>query len=377
MMIYFDNAATTKPCPEAVAAVTEAMTELYGNPSAGYSIAREASKRLRAARENVAAALGAKSEEVFFTSGGTESDNWALRGAAKLMRRRGNHIVTTAVEHDAVRKTAESLAAEGWEVTFVEPGRDGRVSAESVKNALREDTVLVSVMLVNNETGAVNPVREIAEAARSAGAVMHTDAVQALFKVPFSARSLGCDLISVSSHKIHGPKGAGALYIRSGLRLPPIITGGEQEGARRGGTEATPAIFGFGAAAGAGRATMTADIERTAAVKARTLAAVLGRLPNAAVLGASDAPHILNISLPGYKSEVLMNFLEAEGICVSKSSACKRGARSHVLEAMKLPAELIDGAIRLSFSQYNTPDEADYFADRLAAAAERLRTVKK
>ncbi|MBR1842107.1 MAG: cysteine desulfurase [Oscillospiraceae bacterium] len=376
-MIYFDNAATTKPCPEAVAAMTEAMTECYGNPSAGYFLGREAAKRLKSARDCVAAALGAKGEEIFFTSGGTESDNWALRGAAKLMRHKGKHIITSKIEHEAILKTAEALESEGYEVTYLDPDKDGRISAESVKNALREDTILVSVMLVNNETGAVNPIRGIADELKGSGALLHTDAVQAFLKVPFSARTLGADLISVSSHKIHGPKGAGALYIRSGLRLPSILTGGEQEASRRPGTEATPAIFAFGAAAEAGRKTMAQDIEKTLEVKNHTLAQIRSRLPGVLVLGASDAPHILNISLPGYKSEVLMNFLEAEGICVSKSSACRRGARSHVLEAMRLRSEVIDGAIRLSFSQYNTPDEGERFAEVLASAAERLRTVKR
>lgn len=357
--------------------MTEAMTECYGNPSAGYFLGREAAKRLKSARDSVASAMGAKSEEVFFTSGGTESDNWALRGAAKLMRHKGKHIITSKIEHEAVLKTAESLENEGYEVTYLDPDKDGRISAESVKGALREDTILISIMLVNNETGAVNSIREIADVLKGSNALLHTDAVQAFLKVPFSARTLGADMISVSSHKIHGPKGAGALYIRSGLRLPSILTGGEQESARRPGTEATPAIFAFGAAAEAGRKTMALDIENTLAVKNHTLAQIRNRLPDVLVLGASDAPHILNISLPGYKSEVLMNFLEAEGICVSKSSACRRGARSHVLEAMRLKSEVIDGAIRLSFSQYNSPDEGERFAEVLAVAAERLRTVKR
>lgn len=373
MNVYFDNAATTKPCEEATEAVVRAMTELYGNPSAGYKLGREAASALKSARESVAAGLGAKSDEVFFTSGGTESDNWALRGAVRLMRHKGAHIITSAVEHDAIRKTAQALEADGVSVTYLMPDEMGRIRPEDVASALRDDTILVSLMLVNNETGAVNDIAAISQLLRSRDTLLHTDAVQAYMKIPFTPKALGADLVSVSSHKIHGPKGAGALYIRSGLRFPGMITGGGQESGIRPGTEATPALLGFGAAAKAAMAGRDEHIARIRSIKELTLSEIRERIPEALTLGASDAPHILNISVPGYKSEVLMNFLEAEGISVSKSSACRKGARSHVLEAMKLRPEIIDGAIRLSFSRYNTPEEAVYFAEKLRAACDRLR----
>ncbi|MGX8698444.1 MAG: cysteine desulfurase family protein [bacterium] len=379
MAIYFDNAATTRVCPEAAEAALAAMTEAYGNPSSGYALGREARDRLAAARASVAACLGCAPGEVYFTSGGTESDNWALRGAAKLMRHRGKHILTSAAEHDAIRKTAQSLEAEGWEVTYLRPDSRGIITPEAVEAALREDTVLVSLMLVNNEVGSVNPIGEVSRVLRARGsaALLHTDAVQGLLKVPFTPRALGADLVSVSSHKIHGPKGAGALYIRAGLRFPGLLTGGEQEGGLRPGTEAVPALVGFGAAAEVGRALMPEATARMAALKGYLLEELSSALPELVPLGESAAPHILSISLPGWRSEVLMNWLDAQGICVSRSSACKRGARSHVLESMGLPARLIDGAIRISLSRYSTREECDAFTEALTAATRAVRPQKR
>ena len=379
MTVYFDNAATTQVCPEAIKASVSAMGEFYGNPSSGYVLGRQASEKLSEARERVAGALGAEMEEVHFTSGGTEGDNWAVRSSMFLMRHKGRHIITTAYEHDAVRQTVKALEAAGAEVTWLFPESDGRVSAGAVKDALRDDTVFISVMLVNNETGAINPIREIANAIREQGsaAILHTDAVQGFLKVPFTPKKLGADLVTISSHKIHGPKGAGALYIRKGLRLPPMITGGGQESGLRPGTEAMPALLGFGAAAAAGRALMKESIETMGSVREYTEALLQAALPDCRILCEGGAPHILSISLPGWRSEVLMNYLDAAGICVSKSSACKKGARSHVLETIKLPADVIDGAIRVSFSRYNTLQEAEYFIKTLTEATERLKAAKR
>lgn len=355
------------------------MREDFGNPSSGHQIGRQAAKKLREAREYVAAALGAKPEEVYFTSGGTEGDNWAIRGAARLMRHTGKHLITGANEHDAVRQTVRALESEGWEATFLRPDSTGRIPVEAVMDALRDDTALVSLMLVNNETGSVNPIAEIADAIHYAGskALVHTDAVQGLLKVPFTPKKLGADLVTVSSHKIHGPKGVGALYIRSGLRLGGLLTGGKQEDGLRAGTEAMPAICGFGAAARVGKEHFSENAAKIRAVKDYTAERLQAAIPGLRTIGESDAPHILNISLVGYRSEVLMNWLDRAGICVSKSSACRRGARSHVLESMNLPAEVIDGAIRLSFSRYNTVEEADYFVATLKSAADSLRTQKR
>lgn len=374
MNVYFDNAATTRVRHEAAERMCRVMEECYGNPSSTHEMGRQAKKELDLAREQVAGAIGARPEDVYFTSGGSEADNWAIAGLEKLTFRRGKHVITTAVEHDAVRRPMERLADQGWEITWLKPDGDGRIAAEDFENALRPDTVFASVMLVNNETGAVNPVGEMAAAIRrrKTGTILHTDAVQGLCKVPINVRKLGADLISLSSHKICGPKGCGALYISPGVKLPPLILGGGQEKGRRAGTEAMPAIAGFAEAVRLGMAEMDETTERMRRLRDWLAEAVPAQIPGAVIIGKGDAPHILSLSLPGYRSEVLMNCLEQDGISVSKSSACKKGGRSHVLEAMGLPDRVIDGALRISFSRYSTQEEAAYFLQRLQAAAERL-----
>jgi cysteine desulfurase len=370
---YFDNAATTVVCPEAAEAALRAMTLCYGNPSSTHARGREAAKLLAAARSEAADALGCKSEELVFTSCGSESDNWALLGGAESARRTGRHIISSLVEHDAVRKSLDLLEAQGWEVTRLRPGADGAVRAEDVRAALREDTALISLMMVNNETGGVTDVAAVAGMLRAEGsrALLHTDAVQAFLKVPFSAKTLGADLISVSGHKIHAPKGVGALYIRSGLRLKPFIVGGSQESGRRAGTEAVPQIAAFGAAARVAKAGMAENTARMAALKAGALDRLRAEIPELQWIDAA-APHILSVSLPGWRSEVLMNFLEAREIYVSKSSACKKGGRSHVLEAMGLSPRVIDGALRISLSRYTTADDVDALCRALKEARDTL-----
>jgi len=380
MTVYFDNSATTKVCAEAIDAMMQVMRTDFGNPSSTHELGRSARKLLEEARGFIAGVIGSMKDEIFFTSGGTEADNWAILGSAELMRHKGKHIITTAIEHDAVIKTAERLKAKGWDVTYLMPDPvTGRVSSADVEGALRDDTVLVSVMLVNNETGAVNPISQISEVLKRRGsaAILHTDAVQALCKIPFSPKTLGADLITVSSHKIHGPKGAGALYIKKGLRLPPFLTGGGQEGGYRSGTEPIPAICGFAAAAVVGAKDINANAKHMREIRAQIVKTLGERLDGIRFIGKGDAPHILSLSLPGYKSEVIMNCLDADGICVSKSSACKKGGRSHVLEAMKLPYDVIDGAIRVSLCTENTAEEAEYFCEKLIYAAQRLRKALK
>ena len=264
-MIYLDNSATTRPCPEAVEAMTKALTENWGNPSALYDFGIRAARELRTARHAVAAAMGAEPDRVFFTSGGTEADNWAVFGTAKRMGKRGKHIVTTAIEHHAILNCMKELEARGFSVTYLQPDSLGRISMDALKAALRKDTVLVSVMMVNNEAGSVMPIQQMARLTHRLcpDAIFHTDAVQGFLKVPFAAKTLGADLISVSSHKIHGPKGCGALYISPRLKsFPALLQGGGQEGGYRSGTEATPAIFGFAAACAALSATFNADAAR-------------------------------------------------------------------------------------------------------------------
>ena len=370
---YLDNSATTRVCPEAAAAALRAMTEVYGNPSSTYTKGREAKKLLDASRKMVSDALGCQPGELVFTSCGSESDNWALLSGAEAMSRKGKHVITSAVEHDAVRKSAEELERRGYELTYLPPDPTGAVDPEAVRKALRPDTILVSLMLVNNETGAVTDLPAVSRVLKAAAspALLHADAVQAFCKLDFSPRSLGADLISVSGHKIHAPKGVGALYIRKGLRLKPYILGGAQEDGRRAGTEAVPQIAAFGEAAQLAKAGLTENAAHMAALKARTLDSLRASIPELRWIDTA-APHILSVSLPGWRSEVLMNFLEAREIYVSRSSACKKGARSHVLEAIGMDPRAIDGALRIGFCRYNTQDDADALCAALRDARDTL-----
>ena len=371
-MIYLDNAATTRVCPEAAQAAMRCMTEDFGNPSSTHAPGRAARTALKEARAVVAASLGAVPEEICFTAGGTEGDNWAIRSGCRLMRHHGRHIISSAAEHDAVLKTLARMESDGWSVTRLMPRPDGTIAPEDVTAALREDTVLVSLMLVNNETGAVTDIAGISKAVKAAGssALLHTDAVQGYLKVPFSAKELGADLITLSGHKIHAPKGIGALYIRRGVKLPPLLFGGGQEDGRRSGTENLPGICAMAAAVNAALADPEAR-ERMSSLRQLAVDTLKSALPAVTVIGGG-APHILCLSLPGYRSEVLLNLLDAEGICVSKGSACKKGARSHVLAAMGLSPHIIDGAIRVSLCRHTTREEIEGFCAALIQAAGRL-----
>ena len=360
-MIYLDNSATTKPCAEAVEAMTLALTENWGNPSALYGFGIDMAKQLRTARMQVAAALGAEPDRVFFTSGGTEADNWALFCAARRFGKKKKHIITTAVEHHAILNAVKELESQGFEVTYLQPDAEGRVTLAELKAALRKDTFLVSVMMVNNESGAVMPIAQMAKLVHKLcpDAIFHTDAVQGFLKVPFQAKTLGADLISISSHKVHGPKGAGALYISPRLKsFPAYLVGGGQENGFRSGTEGTPAIFGFAAACGAGAATFKADIDREKALLNYAIEKISG-MEGIRVNGAHEAPHILSLSVPGVPTQNTLNLLQEDGICISAGSACAKGHRSHVLSAMNLPPEVIDGAFRVSLSRETTTGEID------------------
>lgn len=370
---YLDNAATTKVCPEAAEAAVKAMTEIYGNPSSTHTKGREAKKLLDASRKKVASALGCLPEEVVFTSCGSESDNWALLSGAEAMKRKGKHIISSLVEHDAVRKTLDTLEGLGYEITRLTPDGTGAIPVSAVENALRDDTILVSLMMVNNETGAVTDIHAISQMMKKhrSQALLHTDAVQAFMKVPFRAKTLGADMISISGHKIHAPKGIGALYIRSGLRLKPLISGGSQEAGRRAGTEALPQIAAFAAACETAAAGFAENAAKMAALKKRTVEKLRAEIPVLVTL-ETEAPHILSISLPGWRSEVLMNLLETKEIYVSKSSACKKGGRSHVLEAIGMKSDVIDGAIRIGFSRFSTEEDADVLVEGLTDACRTL-----
>ena len=358
-MIYLDNSATTKPCPEAVEAVTSAMTEDWGNPSALYGFGISSARLLRTARNQVAAAMGAEPDRVYFTSGGTEADNWAVFGTVKKLGKRGKHIITTVLEHPAILQCMAALESQGYEVTYLTPDETGTVTVDSLKAALRKDTILVSVMMVNNEVGSVMPISQMAKLTHRVcpDAIFHTDAVQGFLKVPFTAKALGADLITISSHKVHGPKGAGALYISPRLKsFPPLILGGGQEGGYRSGTEATPAVFGFGAACAAVSATFRQDTGREQQLL-ELLAQELITMEGVVINGCHAAPHILSIGIPGVPTQNSINLLQDAGICVSAGSACAKGHRSHVLTAMKIPPEIIDGSFRVSLCRDTTESD--------------------
>ena len=364
-MIYLDNSATTKPCKGAVEAIQQALTEGWGNPSGLYGFGLDAARSLQLARRKVALALGAEPDRVFFTSGGTEADNWAITGTVKRFGKRGKHIITTAIEHHAVLNCMHELEAQGFEVTYLQPDALGNISVESLQSALRKDTILVSVMMVNNETGAVLPISQMAKFTHknNPDTVFHTDAVQGFLKIPFAAKTLGADLISVSAHKVHGPKGAGALYIAPRLKsFPALLLGGGQEGGYRSGTEATPAILGFAAACEEVYPTFRQDISREKELLNR-LFEELCKLDGVVINGAHDAPHILNLSIPGVPTQNSLNLLQDKGICVSAGSACAKGHRSHTLTAMKLDPKVIDSSFRISLCRDTTEEDIDAFLD--------------
>ncbi len=362
-MIYLDNSATTKPCREAVEAMLQALTEDWGNPSALYGFGIDAAHRLRDARGKVAAAMGAEPDRVFFTSGGTEADNWAIFGTVQRLGKRGRHIVTTAMEHHAILNCMKRLEEQGYEVTYLQPDRAGSISLADLQAALRKDTILVSCMMVNNEVGSVLPIAQMARLTHRLcpNAWFHTDAVQGFLKVPFAAKTLGADLISVSSHKVHGPKGAGALYVSPRIKsFPPLLLGGGQEGGFRSGTEGTPTIMGFAAACAAGTASMKADIQQKKSLLDYAISK-LCKLDGVCINGSHQAPHILNLSIPGVPTQNSINILQDAGICVSAGSACAKGHRSHVLTAMDLAPEIIDGSFRISLCRDTTQEDIDCF----------------
>ena len=374
MFHYFDNAATTQVRPEAAQAALEAMTQEWGNPSSVYQFGGRAAALVKDCRRDVAQALGCQPEEVYFTSCGTESDNWAIRSGVELNRRKGKHIITTAIEHAAVLEPCRELERQGWEVTYLAPDKQGRIDPSQLEAALREDTVLVSMMLVNNELGTVLPVKEAARAIKRSGcpALLHCDAVQGFLKVPFTPKELGVDLLSISGHKIHAPKGIGALYIKKGLKLPPMIRGGGQESGLRSGTEPTGQIAALAAAARLGRETMEADLKYMAALREETAARLTAQVPGLKVLVEQGAPHILPVTMPGYKSEVVVRYLSDRGVYLSSGSACHKGKPSHVFAALKLPKAELDGALRISFAAETGEEDVEALVQALAAARNEL-----
>lgn len=372
-MHYLDNSATTPVLPAAAARAAEVMTGQFGNPSSLHRLGLEAAHILRDSRREVARAMGAQPEEVYFTSGGTESINTAILGAAH--RRKKGHIVTTAIEHAATLQSCRRLEQEGYEVTYLTPDREGHVSAEDFEAALREDTLLASVMLVNNEVGTVQPIARMAAALarRCPEALFHVDAVQGFFRVPLAPVRKVCHLLSVSGHKVGAPKGIGALYVRKGVRIVPHQVGGGQESGLRAGTEPLPNIAALAAACAQNSRTTETDYAHVEGLRTRLLAGLSERLPWAAVNGQADIPHIVNLSLPGCRSEVILRVLEGDEVYVSAGSACSRGKESPVLRAMGLEKARIESAIRVSFAPWNTEEDVDALLAGLEKAAAMLR----
>lgn len=383
-MIYLDNSATTRQDDAVTELMVRCMREDFGNPSSLHRLGLNAEKLVKAARAQVLEAAGRPGDTLIFTSGGTESDNTAIFGAAKAGRRRGRKIVTSAAEHPAVLECCESLAAEGYEVVRIGVDRNGRLDLAAAEDAIDDKTILVTVMQVNNETGTIFPVDEIAEIIRrkQAPALLHCDAVQSFGKTGLPA---GADMISLSGHKIHGPKGSGALILRSGMHLPVFMHGGGQEGGRRSGTENVPAIAGLGLASSLCTKNRTAQMEKITALRAKLMEGLKSEIPDTVINSPEEAGNdpgmclgsLLNVSFPGTRGEVILHTLEQEGICVSTGSACssnKKG-RSHVLKAMGLGDKEIEGALRFSLSRFNTEEEIEAAVEKTAAAVKRFRLL--
>lgn len=371
-MHYLDNSATTPLCQEAITAMTNAMAR-FGNPSSLHALGAEALMALDNARQNISAFLGCEAKELYFTSCGSEANNTALFGAARAMKRRGKRIITTAIEHHSVLNAAKALEAEGFEVIYLKPNSEGVITAQSVADALTEDTILVSVMYVNNETGAVMPIPEIAAAIKSSGcgAIFHTDCVQAFGKLPFTVKGLGADLVSVSGHKIHGPKGVGALFVKNGCRILPFIYGGGQEKGLRSGTEPTLLIEGFSAAVSA-LPELQGELNRIDILRKKCvngLSALKGVTVNS---GEGALPYIINISVAGIRSEVMLHWLESKGIYVSSGSACAKGESSHVLQAQGVSRQSADSAVRISMSHFTAEEDIDALIDAVGQGIDKL-----
>ena len=375
-IVYLDNSATTKPCPKAVEYMTDSMTNNWGNPSSLHTIGINAEEALNSCKETCAKILSCRSDEIYFTGSGTEANNLAITGAINARAKRGKRIVTTAIEHPSVLNTVKQFEEEGFEVIYLKPDANGTVSKESIENAITKDTIFASIMLVNNETGAVNPVACAREAIKSSGspALLHCDAVQAFGKIKVNPTALGVDLLTVSGHKIHGPKGIGVLYRKKGVHIVPQILGGGQQENLRSGTEPMPLICGLrGAIEELGNIDAQFSKTRELWEFART---TLSSLDFVKINSKDDGiPYILNISVLGYRSEIILHFLDSKGIFVSSGSACAKGELSHTLTAMGLKKNEIDSAVRISFSRFSTKQDVLALAEALKEATTKLKRV--
>lgn len=378
-LIYLDNAATTKTAPEVVDAMLPYFSEHYGNPSSIYSLAGESKKAVTEAREIIANALGAKSNEIYFTAGGSEADNWALKATAESYKNKGNHIITTKIEHHAILHTCEWLEKNGFEVTYLNVDENGVVKLEELKRAIRPTTILISVMFANNEIGTIQPMKEIGEIAKEHGILFHTDAVQAFGQIPIHVDEYHIDMLSSSGHKLNGPKGIGFLYIRTGLKLRSLIHGGAQERKRRAGTENVPGIVGYGKAVERAMATMEERTAKERELRDYLIDRVLKEIPYTRLNGHRTLrlPNNANFSFQFIEGESLLIMLDMEGICGSSGSACTSGSLdpSHVLLAIGLPHEIAHGSLRLTLNEEITREDLDFVVENLKRIIERLRSM--
>lgn len=378
--VYADNAATTKTAPEVLEAMLPYFGEGYGNPSSLHQKGREAKAALTTAREKIATILGAKPNEIYFTSCGSESDNWAIKGAAHANANRGKHIISTKIEHHAVLHSLESLEKEGFEVTYLDVDSDGRVSPEAVVAAMRDDTTLVECMFANNEVGTIEPIKEIAAAvkAKNPRTLVFTDAVQAVGNIPVNVADLGVDMLALSGHKIHTPKGIGALYIKTGTRIQNLVDGGGQERGKRGGTENLPYIVGLAKALEMAVGGLD-EMKRVEKMRDRLIDGILAEIPHARLNGPREGrlPGNVNISFEFIEGESLLLLLDMAGICASTGSACSSTSLepSHVLISIGVPVELAHGSLRLSISRDNTDEDVDYILEKLPGIVQRLRDM--
>ena len=378
-MIYLDNAATTKTAPEVVEAMLPYFTEFYGNASSVYGFAGNSKEAMAKARETIAASLGAKTNEIYFTAGGSEADNWALKATAEAYKAKGNHIITTKIEHHAILNTAEWLEKNGFEVTYLNVDENGVVKLDELKKAIRPETILISVMFANNEIGTIQPVKEIGEIAKEHGILFHTDAVQAFGQVPINVDELNIDMLSSSGHKLNGPKGIGFLYIRKGVKMRSFVHGGAQERKRRAGTENIPAIVGYGAAVERAMRTMKERTEKEMELRDYLIDRVLKEVPYTRLNGhrTDRLPNNANFSFQFIEGESLLIMLDMEGICGSSGSACTSGSLdpSHVLLAIGLPHEIAHGSLRLTLSDETTKEDIDYVVEKVKEIVARLRDM--
>lgn len=376
-IVYLDNAATTKTSPKVVEAMLPYFSENYGNPSSIYSIGGTAKLAVDEARAAVAKSIGAKPEEIYFTAGGSESDNWAIKMVAENLSKKGRHIITSAIEHHAVLHTCEYLEKQGYEVTYVGVDEDGIIKLDELEAAIRPDTILITVMAANNEIGTLQPIREIGAVAKKHGVLFHTDAVQAFGHCPINVDEDNIDMLSASGHKINGPKGVGFLYVRKGVRLTNLIHGGQQERGRRAGTENVPGIVGLGAAANEAVEKMEARAVYEAKLRDYMIERILKEIPYCRLNGhpSKRLPNNVNVSIRFIEGEALLMMLDMKGICASSGSACTSGSLdpSHVLLAIGLPHAIAHGSLRMSLSDETTKEDVDYTVDALKKIVERLR----